>query len=236
MQAAAKPTLRIEKPVARTLTDIVAKRVELLTAYQDKAYAERYRAFVDKVAAAEKDKARGRSGLAETVAKSLYKLMAYKDEYEVGRLYSDGDFHKKLGAQFEGDYKLTFHLAPPLFADRDPTTGELKKREYGAWVMPMFRLLASMKHLRGGKLDVFGYTAERRMERRLIGEYQATIEALLATLDQNNHGLAQQIAALPETMRGFGHIKEKNVKTAKERETSLLAAYRQPVVQATAAE
>ena len=143
VQAAAKPTLRIEKPVARTLTDIVAKRVELLTAYQDKAYADRYRAFVDKVAMAEKDKARGRSGLAEAVAKSLYKLMAYKDEYEVGRLYSDGDFHKKLGAQFEGDYKLTFHLAPPLFADRDPTTGELKKREFGGWVMPLFRLLAS---------------------------------------------------------------------------------------------
>ncbi len=236
VQAAARPTLRVEKPVARTLTDIVAKRVELLTAYQDKAYADRYRAFVDKVAMAEKDKARGRSGLAEAVAKSLYKLMAYKDEYEVGRLYSDGDFHKKLGAQFEGDYKLTFHLAPPLFADRDPTTGELKKREFGGWVMPLFRLLASMKRLRGGKLDVFGYTSERRMERRLIGEYQATIESLLATLSQDNHGLALQVAALPETMRGFGHIKEKNVKTAKEREASLLQAYRQPVVRATAAE
>ena len=236
VQAAAKPTLRVEKQVARTLSEIVAKRVELLTAYQDKAYAERYRAFVDKVATAEKDKARGRSGLAEAVAKSLYKLMAYKDEYEVGRLYSDGDFQRKLGAQFEGDYKLTFHLAPPLFADRDPTTGELKKREYGGWVMPMFRVLAAMKHLRGGKLDIFGYTAERRMERRLIGEYQATVETLLATLDQNNHALALQIAALPETMRGFGHVKEKNVKTVKEREASLLAAYRQPVVQATAAE
>ena len=236
VQAAARPTLRVEKPVARTLTDIVAKRVELLTAYQDKAYADRYRAFVDKVAMAEKDKARGRSGLAEAVAKSLYKLMAYKDEYEVGRLYSDGDFHKKLGAQFEGDYKLTFHLAPPLFADRDPTTGELKKREFGGWVMPLFRLLASMKHLRGGKLDLFGYTAERRMERRLIGDYQATIETLLTTLDHNNHALALQIAALPEAMRGFGHVKEKNVKTAKDREATLLAAYRQPVVQASAAE
>ena len=236
VQAAARPTLRVEKPVARTLTDIVAKRVELLTAYQDKAYAERYRAFIDKVATVEKDKARGRSGLAEAVAKSLYKLMAYKDEYEVGRLYSDGDFLKKLGAQFEGDYKLTFHLAPPLFADRDPTTGELKKREYGGWVMPLFRLLASMKHLRGGKFDVFGYTSERRMERRLIGEYQATIETVLATLGQDNHGLALQIAALPETMRGFGHVKDKNVKTAKEREASLLQAYRQPAVRATAAE
>ena len=222
--------------MARTLPEIIAKRVELLTAYQDAAYAERYRAFVDKVAAAEKAKAPGRRGLAEAVAKSLYKLMAYKDEYEVGRLYSDGEFLKKLGSQFEGDYKLTFHLAPPLFSDRDPTTGQLKKKEYGAWVMPMFRMLASLKKLRGTKLDIFGYSEERRMERRLIGEYQATIDEVLATLGQDNHALAVQIASVPETMRGFGHIKEKNVKAAKEREASLLASYRSPATQSVAAE
>jgi indolepyruvate ferredoxin oxidoreductase len=236
VQAAAKPTLRTEKPVARTLPEITAKRVELLTAYQDAAYAERYRAFVDKVAAAEKAKAPGRRGLAEAVAKSLYKLMAYKDEYEVGRLYSDGEFLKKLSSQFEGDYKLTFHLAPPLFADRDPTTGQLKKREYGAWVMPMFRILSSLKKLRGTKLDIFGYSEERRMERRLIGEYQATIDEVLATLGQDNHALAVQIASVPDSMRGFGHIKEKNVKAAKEREASLLASYRSPATQSVAAE
>src|SRR6266404_2653215 len=236
VQAAAKPTLRVEKTVARTLPEIVAKRTELLTAYQDMAYADRYRAFVDKVAKAEKEKAPGRRGLAEAVAKSLYKLMAYKDEYEVGRLYSDGEFLKKLGGQFEGDYKLTFHLAPPLFAKRDPLSGELKKREYGAWVMPLFGFLASLKRLRGTRLDLFGYTAERRMERRLIGEYQATVETLLATLDQNNHALAVQIAALPETMRGFGHVKEKNVTAAKEREAGLLASYRNPALQSVAAE
>src|SRR4030095_8183206 len=236
VQAAARPTLRVEKPVARTLPEIVAKRVELLTAYQDKAYAERYRGFVDKVATAEKDRARGRGGLAEAVAKSLYKLMAYKDEYEVGRLYSDGEFLKKLSSQFAGDYKVTFHLAPPLFADRDPTTGQLKKREYGAWVMPMFRILASLKKLRGTKLDIFGYSEERRMERRLIGEYQATIDEVLATLGQDNHALAIQIASVPDGMRGFGHIKEKNVKAAKEREASLLASYRSPATQSVAAE
>src|SRR5260370_785059 len=163
VQAAAKPTLRVEKTVARTLGEIVAKRVELLTAYQDKAYAERYSAFVDKVAQAEKAKAPGRSSLAEAVAKSLYKLMAYKDEYEVARLYTDGAFLAKLGAQFEGDYKFTFHLAPPLFAKRDPTTGQLKKREYGAWVMPLFRLLASLRGLRGTRFDAFGYTQERKI-------------------------------------------------------------------------
>ncbi len=236
VQAAAKPTLRVEKPVARTLPEIVGKRVELLTAYQDKAYAERYRAFVDKVAKIEKEKARGRSGLAEAVAKSLYKLMAFKDVYEVGRLYSDGDFRKKLAAQFEGDYTLRFHLAPPLFADRDPTTGQLRKREYGSWILPMFRMLAAMKKVRGTAFDVFGYTEERRMERRLIGEYEATVDTLLATLDQNNHAMAVQIAALPESMRGFGHIKEKNVKAAKEREKTLLAAYADPARQSIAAE
>ncbi|MEI6200740.1 MAG: DUF6537 domain-containing protein, partial [Enhydrobacter sp.] len=236
VQAAAKPTLRIEKPVARTLKDIVSKRVELLTAYQDKAYAARYQAFVDRVATVEKSRAPGRSGLAEAVAKSLYKLMAYKDEYEVARLYTDGDFLKKLGTQFEGAYKLSFHLAPPLFSDRDPETGHLKKREFGSWVMPMFRFLAALKKLRGTKLDLFGYTEERKMERRLIGEYEATIDSVLATLDQNNHAMAVQIAAVPETMRGFGHIKEKNVKAAKEREASLLAAYRAPASAKAAAE
>ena len=236
VQAAAKPTLRVEKTVARTLKEIVAKRVELLTAYQDKAYADRYSRFIERVSVVEKERARGRSGLAEAVAKSLYKLMAYKDEYEVARLYTDGEFLKKLGAQFEGDYKLSFHLAPPLFADRDPTTGELKKREYGGWMLTAFRFLAGFKRLRGTAFDVFGYTEERRMERRLIAEYEATIDLLLSTLDQNNHAMAVQIAGIPETMRGFGHIKEKNVKAAREREASLLAAYRSPATEKLAAE
>ncbi|MBN9086866.1 MAG: indolepyruvate ferredoxin oxidoreductase family protein [Reyranella sp.] len=236
VQAAAKPTLRVEKPAARTLPEIAAKRVELLTAYQDKAYAERYRRFVERVSTIEKERARGRSGLAEAVAKSLYKLMAYKDEYEVARLYTDGEFLKKIGAQFEGDYTISFHLAPPLFADRDPGSGQLKKREYGSWMMSAFRVLASLRRLRGTAFDVFGYTEERKMERRLIAEYEATVDSLLATLDANNHGLAVQIAGVPETMRGFGHIKEKNIVAAKAREASLLAAYRTPASEKIAAE
>jgi indolepyruvate ferredoxin oxidoreductase len=236
VQAAARPTLRVEKPAARTLPEIVARRVELLTAYQNRAYADRYKAFVDRVATVEKARAPGRSGLAEAVAKSLYKLMAYKDEYEVARLYTDREFLKKLGQQFEGDFKLSFHLAPPLLAERDLETGHLKKREFGGWMLTAFRILASFKGLRGSKLDIFGYTEERRMERRLIGEYEATIDGVLATLDQNNHALAVQIAAVPEAMRGFGHVKEKNVKAAKEREASLLAAYRAPATAKAAAE
>ena len=236
MQAAAKPTLRTEKPVARTLPEIIAKRVELLTAYQDAAYAERYRAFVDKVAAAEKAKAPGRRGLAEAVAKSLYKLMAYKDEYEVGRLYSDGEFLKKLGSAVRGRLQAHLPSRAALVLGSRPDDRPAQEEEYGAWVMPMFRMLASLKKLRGTKLDIFGYSEERRMERRLIGEYQATIDEVLATLGQDNHALAVQIASVPETMRGFGHIKEKNVKAAKEREASLLASYRSPATQSVAAE
>ncbi len=236
VQAAAKPTLRVEKPVARTLAEIVDRRVALLTDYQDAAYAQRYRAFVDQVAAAEKAKAPGRRGLAEAVARSLYKLMAYKDEYEVARLYSDGTFLKKLASQFEGDYTLTFHLAPPLFAERDPQTGHLVKKEYGGWMLHAFSFLAGFKRLRGTAFDIFGRSEERKMERRLIGEYMKTIEDVLATLDANNHALAVQIASVPESMRGFGHVKEKNVADAKAREASLLAAYRSPATQSVAAE
>ena len=134
--------------------------------------------FVEQVRAAEKAARPGRAALAEAVAKSLFKLMAYKDEYEVGAaLHRRRVPARSSRRQFEGDYKLNFHLAPPLFAERDPTTGELKKREYGAWMLPAFRLLARLKRLRGTRLDIFGYTEERRMERRLIGEYEATIDS-----------------------------------------------------------
>jgi indolepyruvate ferredoxin oxidoreductase len=228
VQAAAKPTLRVEKPAARTLAEIAARRVELLTAYQDAAYAERYRTFVDKVAKAEKEKARGRSGLAEAVAKSLYKLMAYKDEYEVARLYTDGSFAKAISRQFEGDYTIEFNLAPPIIAERDPETGHLKKRKFGPWMMTAFRFLAGLKGLRGTALDIFGRTPERRMERQLIVDYFALIEEIVATLTPANHRIAVALAAVPEHIRGYGHVKETHLKTAKAREAELLAQYRAP--------
>ncbi len=162
--------------------------------------------------------------------------MAYKDEYEVARLYTDGAFLKKLNAQFEGDFKLEFNLAPPLFAARDPATGELQKRPYGAWVFQAFKLLAGLKRLRGTAFDIFGYSEERKTERRLIGEYEATLLALIAALDTGNHALAVQIASLPEQIRGFGHVKEKNLAKVKAREANLLAAFRSPAGTATAAE
>src|SRR6185437_2032528 len=167
-------------------------------------------------------------GLAEAVARYFFKLMAYKDEYEVARLYTSGDFMKKLRHQFEGDFTLEFHLAPPLLAERDPTTGHLKKRRYGAWMMRAFGVLAKLKFLRGTPLDPFGRSEERRTERRLIDEYEAMLDELIAGLALDNHALAVELASLPEQIRGYGHVKLANLAAARTRQAELLAAFRSP--------
>jgi indolepyruvate ferredoxin oxidoreductase len=236
VEAAAKPMMPTEelKP-SETLEEIVRRRVNFLTEYQNAGYARRFADAVRAVEAAEKTSARGSRGLAEAVARSLFKLMAYKDEYEVARLYTDGEFQKKLGAQFEGDYRLQFHLAPPLWAPRDPATGEMRKRAYGACVMQAFKVLAKLKGLRGTALDPFGYTAERKTERRLIGEYEAVVRELTVGLTTDNHALALEIAKLPMQIRGFGHVKLRALARTKAREAELIAAFRNPV-RAVAAE
>ncbi len=229
-QAAAPVTpLRLkEADIATTLEDIVARRIRALTAYQNEAYARRYKDFVVKVQKAEADRAKGREGLAEAVARYYYKLLAYKDEYEVARLYTDGAFAQQLSDQFEGDFKLKFHLAPPLFAKRDPETGQLIKQEFGPWLKPAFQLLARLRFLRGTALDIFGYSAERRQERQLIADYEATIEELLSKLTFDNHELAVAIATIPEHIRGYGHVKEEHLEKAKTEEDALLRAFRNP--------
>ncbi len=236
VEKAAAP--RIAAPARRELTleETIADRVERLTAYQNAAYADRYRQFVDKAIQAEKSKASGRDGLGLAVARSLYKLMAYKDEYEVARLYTDPAFKAKINRQFQGDFKVKFHLAPPIAAARDPETGQLTKREYGPWMMSAFGLLAKMKGLRGTRLDIFGRTEERKMERQLITDYMAMMEEVLGGLDATNHVTALQIAALPEQIRGFGHIKEASVEAAKARQSALLHAFRNPETRAAAAQ
>jgi indolepyruvate ferredoxin oxidoreductase len=162
-------------------------------------------------------------------------LLAYKDEYEVARLFTDGTFKEKVASMFEGDYKLHFHLAPPLFAKRHPETGELLKSEYRGWMFPMFKLLAKMKSLRGGVFDVFGYSQERRTERALISEYEKTVEALLAALSLDNHALAVRIASIPDDIRGYGHVKERNLETARAKRAELLELFRSPQVDRAAA-
>ncbi len=162
--------------------------------------------------------------LTEAAAKYLFKLMAYKDEYEVARLYTDGKFKKKIADMFEGDYAINFHLAPPLFAKRDDK-GHLIKQQFGPWMMKAFGVLAKLKALRGGTFDIFGYTEERKMERALISEYQQTLNKLLGQLTADNLSKAVAIASIPEDIRGYGHVKERHFKAAKAKEASLLAEF-----------
>ncbi len=211
---------------ADDLDAVVEARVEALTAYQNAAYARRYAALVARARTIEAERAPGRDGLALAVARNYFKLLAYKDEYEVARLFSDGRFLREIAERFEGDWRLRFHLAPPLFAKIDPETGRPIKKSYGPWMMGVFRLLARLKGLRGTVFDPFARTEERRAERRLIADYEATIEEILAALDKDNHALAVEIAAVPERIRGFGPVKAKAIAEAKAREAALLAAFR----------
>ncbi|WP_407469004.1 indolepyruvate ferredoxin oxidoreductase family protein [Xanthomonas campestris pv. raphani] len=216
-----------DEQLAQSLDEAIARRVHFLTEYQDAAYAQQYRALVERVRTHEAQRAPGSTALSTAVARYAFKLMAYKDEYEVARLYTRGDFQRRVQQQFEGDYQLRFHLAPPLFAKKD-ANGQPIKREYGPWMFSAFKLLARLKFLRGGKLDVFGYTAERRGERQLIADYLATVDTLLQRLDNDNVGLAAQIASIPEHIRGYGHIKDAHLHEAKAREAALLAQWRNP--------
>jgi indolepyruvate ferredoxin oxidoreductase len=212
--------------LSTTLEEIIQRRAEFLTGYQDAAYAKRYTDFVAKVRAAETAKLPGKTALAEAVARYYFKLLAIKDEYEVARLYAESDFAKRIAAQFEGDYKLVFHLAPPLSNKPDAVTGEAKKTTYGPWMMSAFKVLAKLRGLRGTAFDIFGRTAERRKERQLVADYEALIDELLPRLALHNHSIAVELAAIPEHIRGYGHVKERHLKTAKAREAELVAAYR----------
>ncbi len=223
----------IEQHFSRNLDELVERRAQFLTGYQDAAYAARYRYLVEKTRQAENEKT-GSTKLAEAVARYYAKLLAYKDEYEVARLYTGGAFRKKIEAMFEGDYKLVYHLAPPLLAKPDARTGEPGKMQFGGWMLGMFGILARLKFLRGTALDIFGRTEERRMERALIGEYEATVRALLQGLTRDNLALAVEIASLPETIRGYGYIKAKSVEAARRKQDELLARYGSTPIRAAA--
>jgi indolepyruvate ferredoxin oxidoreductase len=223
------PAQVIELKRAPTLENTLERRIEFLTAYQNADYARQYRDFVEQVRSAESrlgDQAKPLR-LTTAVAHYLFKLMAYKDEYEVARLYANQAFAAKIENMFEGDYKLRFHLAPPLLAKRD-AQGHLIKREFGPWMMKAFGMLARLKSLRGTAFDIFGYTDERRTERALIEQYRQTIAALLPKLTNDNLSRIVAIASIPEDIRGFGHIKERNLKLAKEKEAALLAELNPP--------
>jgi indolepyruvate ferredoxin oxidoreductase len=225
VQALFKTAQVIEIVRKPSLDELVKKRVDFLTGYQDAAYAAAYQAFVDRVRAAEGPLNQG-TALTEAVARYLFKLMAYKDEYEVARLHTDPAFLAKIEGMFEGDYKLVHHLAPPLTAKRNEK-GELQKRPFGPWMRSAFGLLAKLKGLRGGVLDVFGKTEERRTERQLIQDYRASIEELLRGLNAGNLALAAEIARIPEEIRGYGHVKERHLRAARAKWDGLMARWRQ---------
>ena len=204
----------------RTLDEQIAYRADFLNSYQEKAYAERYLAAVAKVRTTEAAVLPSSTELTEAVAKNLFKLMAYKDEYEVARLYSDDSFARKLSEKFDGDFRLKFYLAPPIFAKRDKS-GRLQKKEYGGWMMHAFRVLARMKSLRGTTFDPFGRTAERQAERKLIEDYFAMIENRIAHLRAEQIPLLARLARVPEMIRGYGHIKEENIGKARAEQARL---------------
>ncbi|MBE7422161.1 MAG: indolepyruvate ferredoxin oxidoreductase family protein [Zoogloeaceae bacterium] len=224
--AEAEPVLPTHE-LSKNLDETVARRRAALTDYQDAAYAQRYAALVERVRAAEKSVQPGSEVLTEAVARNYFKLLAYKDEYEVARLYSDPEFERTLASTFEGDYRLRFHLAIPLFSRTDPNTGLPKKFAYGGWMRAAMKPLAKLKFLRGSAFDPFGRTEERRLERALIGEYEQTVEKLLAGLRADSLPAAAEIARLPETIRGFGPIKLRNVTMARAKQAELMQRYGQ---------
>ncbi|MBN8428566.1 MAG: indolepyruvate ferredoxin oxidoreductase family protein [Xanthomonadales bacterium] len=225
----AAPGERVPDPfddslLSSSLDERIARRVAMLTDYQNAAYAERYRALVERVRGKEAQIASGSTALTEAVARYAYKLMAYKDEYEVARLYTSGHFLKRIEAQFEGDYRLHVNLAPPLLAKRDDD-GNLAKSEYGPWMLKAFGLIKHLRFLRGTAFDPFGRSEERRTERALIEEYVQTIEQLLSDLNPERIDLATRIAAVPEHIRGYGHVKEAHLAKAKAEREALLAQW-----------
>ncbi|MGA2488468.1 MAG: indolepyruvate ferredoxin oxidoreductase family protein, partial [Roseiarcus sp.] len=219
-----------------SLEALSERRAAFLTDYQDRAYAERYRVGVALAAEAERQSAPGADAFARAVARGLFKLMAYKDEYEVARLYSDGAFAAELKGAFDGDLKLTFYLAPSWLARGDGRGGEPKKIVYGPWMMTALRLLARLRRLRGTRFDPFGALAERRAERAMIAEYEALVGELCAGLTPENRDLAVALAALPETIRGYGPVKMKAIAAADAERRRLLDLWRAPPERRQAAE
>ncbi|CAL96049.1 indolepyruvate ferredoxin oxidoreductase family protein [Azoarcus olearius] len=218
------PPVRLHPP---TLDEVVSIRANFLSAYQDAAYADRYRRLVSQVREQEaRAVSPASTRLAEAVARNYFKLLAYKDEYEVARLYVDPAFWARVDETFEGDYEVRFHLAPPFLARLDPRTGRIPKKAFGAAVLHVFRWLARLRRVRGTRWDIFGYTAERRAERALITQYEADVAELLASLSEPRLALAVDIAGIPDVIRGFGPIKARNMEEAARRRAALLATWR----------
>jgi indolepyruvate ferredoxin oxidoreductase len=218
----AQPAYVVQFKPRETLDGIVARRVAYLTDYQNAAYAQSYATFVAQVQAAEAPL--GKHTLSETVARYLFKLMAYKDEYEVARLHTAPAFLQRINDQFEGDFKVHHHLAPPLLSKRN-ARGELVKQKFGPAMQTAFKVIKHFKGLRGTAFDIFGYTEERRTERALVDEYRTLVAGLLPRLNASNHAQAVALAALPEGIRGYGHVKAQHLAQVRLRWQTLLGEW-----------
>jgi len=212
---------------SKSLGELVDRRAKFLIDYQDAAYSERYRIRVDQVAQAESAVAPGSRNLTEAVARYLFKLMAAKDFYEVGRLYTDGDFQRRLCETFEGDLRLEFHVAPPFpWLQRKTDFGGSRKMTFGPWAFHVLRLLARMKTLRGTWLDIFRFDHDRAVERKLLADYDSLLDEIISGLSPENHGTAVALVSLPERIRGFGHVKARNIAALEAERTQLWAEFR----------
>ncbi|MGI4843255.1 MAG: indolepyruvate ferredoxin oxidoreductase family protein [Janthinobacterium lividum] len=226
----AQPAKVVQFTPPSSLEELVAYRADWLTQYQNAAYAQQYRAAVAKVEAREIaiEGPSSKRAVAKAVARSLFKVMAYKDEYEVARLHTQTGFLESLKEQFEGDFRVEYHLAPPLLARKKPGSEVPAKLRFGPWMRSAFRMLAPLKVLRGTAFDLFGYTHERRAERRLRSDYVALVDMLAAELTLENRAAALKLASVPESIRGYGHVKAANMERAKAETEGLLQAFRQP--------
>lgn len=225
--------LQVANPKAKepdTLEEIINKRAEFLKDYQDEDYAKSYSDFIAKVETAEEKLGKSKD-LTNAVARNLFKLMSYKDEYEVARLYTNGEFEKQIAETFDGDFEVNYHLAPPLVGFGKKPNGRPRKRAFGPWMMKAFKVLAKYKHLRGTKMDIFGYSTERKMERGLIEDYKQTIISLLNKLNEDNRHFASAIARIPDDIRGFGPVKEEAFKKAEAKKKDLLQQFEKPASQ-----
>ncbi len=226
VEALLSPTQVIAFKKRDRLEDIVSKRVAFLTDYQNSAYAQQYEQFVHFVQ--NKEAPLGQTLLSETVARQLFKLMAYKDEYEVARLHTDQQFLERVKTQFEGDFKVFYHLAPPILAKRDEK-GHLIKQKMSPSMLLVFKGLAKLKFLRGTVFDIFGRTEERQTERALIQEYRDAVEELCKSLKSENHALAVKMANVPEQIKGFGHVKERHLAAAMIQWQNCMDEFRQSI-------
>ncbi|QTD92053.1 indolepyruvate ferredoxin oxidoreductase family protein [Burkholderia anthina] len=227
--AAAKP-VRESLRLSTSLDEFVERKARFLTDYQNAAYGDRFRKLVNRVRDWERGAVPHEESVTRAVADGYFKVLAYKDEYEVARLHASPEFVESLRQQFEGDFRIAFNLAPPLLARRDDVTGEPRKKEYGAWMLPAFRLLAKLKILRGTPFDPFGYTAERKMERGLIARYEQTVDEILRHGSSRNYRFALRAATMVEKLRGYGHVKERNLKAIDAEWASAVAQLSKPSV------